>query len=130
MTGEKMNETKKVQEIAGGVESVPGLKHHALQVCGGPISVYEAGNRNRPAVVMLHGAMYDEARFIWDQMFPFLSKDYHVFALDTPRHGKSRPWQGYLDRAKLMDILENTFKRLGLERFSLVGLSMGGGLSI
>jgi pimeloyl-ACP methyl ester carboxylesterase len=125
-----MTETIAAQGRTGGVESVPGLKHHALQVCGGPVSVYEAGDPAGPAVVMLHGAMYDEARFIWDQMFPFLSGDYHLFALDTPRHGKSRPWQGYLDRARLMDILDAAFQRLGLARFSLVGLSMGGGLSI
>jgi pimeloyl-ACP methyl ester carboxylesterase len=125
-----MNETMKTQGIAGGIENVPGLKHYILQVRGGPLSVYEAGGQDKPAVVMLHGAMYDEARFIWDQMFPFLSGDYHLFALDTPRHGKSRPWQGYMDRARLMDILDNTFGQLGLERFSLVGLSMGGGLGI
>jgi pimeloyl-ACP methyl ester carboxylesterase len=125
-----MNETMTTQGTNAGVENVPGLKHHILQVVGGPMSVYEAGDPGRPAVVMLHGSMYDEARFIWDQLFPFLSADYHLFALDTPRHGKSRPWQGYLDRARLMELLDNTFIQLGLERFSLVGLSMGGGLSI
>ncbi len=125
-----MNGTMLTQGMLGGVENVTGLKHHMLQVCGGPISVYEAGDPGRPAVVMLHGAMYDEARFIWDQMFPFLSSDYHVFALDTPRHGKSRPWEGFLDRPRLMDILDETIRQLGLGRFSLVGLSMGGGLSI
>jgi pimeloyl-ACP methyl ester carboxylesterase len=125
-----MNETIANQAALGGVENVPGLKHHMLQLGGGPVSVYEAGHPAKPPVVMLHGAMYDEARFIWDQMFPFLSADYHVFALDTPRHGKSRPWQGFMDRARLLDILEGTLNQLGLERFSLVGLSMGGGLSI
>jgi pimeloyl-ACP methyl ester carboxylesterase len=94
------------------------------------MSVYEAGNPAKPSVVMLHGAMYDESRFIWDQMFPFLSNYYNVFAVDTPRHGKSRPWDGYMDRSRLMEILENTFARLGLERFNLIGLSMGGGLAI
>ncbi len=125
-----MNGTMSTQGTMGGVENVTGLKRHTLQVCGGPISVYEAGDPWRPAVVMLHGAMYDEARFIWDQMFPFLSSDYHVFALDAPRHGKSRPWEGFLDRPRLMDILDETIRQLGLGRFSLVGLSMGGGLSI
>jgi pimeloyl-ACP methyl ester carboxylesterase len=124
-----MSETMAAQKI-GGVENVPGLKHPIYQVCGGPVSVYEAGDPSRPAVVMLHGAMYDEARFIWDQLFPFLSGDYHVFALDIPRHGKSRPWQGTLDRARLMEILHETLGQLGIERVSLVGLSMGGGLSI
>ncbi|SHK80160.1 alpha/beta fold hydrolase [Desulforamulus aeronauticus] len=125
-----MVDNLKSSESFGGIENVPGLIHHDLKVSGGPISVYEAGSKEKPAVMMLHGAMYDEARFIWDQMFPFLSKDYHVFALDTPRHGKSRPWEGNLDHLRLMDILHGTFCSLGLERFSLVGLSMGGSLSI
>ena len=125
-----MNEKTSTRDVAGGIENVPGLKRRALTVCGGPISAYEAGDSARPQVVMLHGAMYDESRFIWDRLFPFLSRDFHVFALDIPRHGKSRPWDGFLDRARLMDILDGSFGQLGIERFSLVGLSMGGGLSI
>ena len=109
---------------------MPGLIHHDLKVCGGTLSVYEAGDTEKPKVVMLHGAMYDETRFIWDQMFPFLSKDYHLFALDIPRHGRSRPWDGNLDRSRLMDIMHNAFEQLGLDHFSFVGLSMGGALSI
>lgn len=125
-----MNDIYQTGEIIAGIENVPGLRHRVFNICGGPMSVYEAGDKERPTVVMLHGAMYDEARFIWDQMFPFLSRYYHLFALDTPRHGKSRPWEGNLDHARLMDILHNTFCQLELECFSLLGLSMGGGLSI
>jgi pimeloyl-ACP methyl ester carboxylesterase len=125
-----MNTSLDIEKNTGGIENVPGVKHLEFEVCGGPMSVYEAGDPARPAVVMLHGAMYDEARFIWDQMFPFLSRDYHVFAVDTPRHGKSRPWQGTLDRPRLMEILHETINCLELDRFSLVGLSMGGSLSI
>lgn len=113
-----------------GVENTPGVRHRVLTVEGGPVSVYEAGDAGRPPIVMLHGAMYDEARFIWDQMFPFLSEGYHVYAIDTPRHGKSRPWEGTLGHARLMDILHEAFAELGLEGFGLIGLSMGGGLSI
>lgn len=125
-----MNDTLENDIYASGVEGVPGLSHHIMQVCGGPLSVYEAGDRGNPVVVLLHGAMYDEARFIWDQLFPFLCGDYHLFAVDTPRHGRSRPWEGNLDHARLMDILSNAFEQLGIDHFSFVGLSMGGGLSI
>ena len=114
----------------GGVEGTEGMTHRMLTVCGGPVSVYEAGNEKSPAVVLLHGAMYDEARFSWDQLFPALAEQYRVFAVDTPRHGRSRPWSGLLDRAKLQEILTETFRQLGLECFSIVGLSMGGGLAI
>lgn len=113
-----------------GVEGTAGTTHRVLTACGGPVSVYEAGNSENPAVVLLHGAMYDEARFSWDQLFPALAERYHVFAVDTPRHGRSRPWSGTLDRAKLLEILAETFRQLKLERFSIVGLSMGGGLAI
>ena len=114
----------------GGVEGTPGVQRRMLTVAGGPVCVYEAGQVDRPAVVLLHGAMYDEARFIWDSMFPALSERFHVFALDTPRHGGSRPWDGLLDRGKLMEILQGVFSQLNLGRFHIVGLSMGGGLAI
>ncbi len=113
-----------------GVEGTPGVQRRILSVCGGPICVYEAGESDRPPIMLLHGAMYDESRFIWDALFPALSERYHVFAMDCPRHGGSRPWEGVLDRARLMEILSGTFSQLGLERFSIVGLSMGGGLAI
>ncbi len=115
---------------SGGVESVDGVQRRILTVCGGPVCVYEGGDDNRPKIVLLHGAMYDESRFIWDSLFPALSERYHVFALDCPRHGGSRPWEGLLDRARLMEILKEAFSQLKLERFSIVGLSMGGGLAI
>lgn len=118
------------QELYSGVEGTPGVQRRILTVSGGPVCVYEAGDNSRTPIVLLHGAMYDESRFIWDAMFPALSERYHVFAIDTPRHGGSRPWEGVLDRARLMEILEATFSLLGLDRFSFVGLSMGGSLAI
>ena len=114
---------------SGGIEGVPGLQTHLLTVCGGPVCVYEAGDSKSPAVVLLHGAKYDESRFIWDQLFPYLAA-HQVFAVDTPRHGKSRPWEGVLNQAKLLEILNGVFDALQLRRFQLVGLSMGGALSI
>lgn len=118
------------ETLSNGVEGTFGMKKHTLPVLDGTVCVYEAGDLNRPAIVLLHGAMYDESRFIWDALFPALSERYHVFAVDTPRHGGSRPWQGVLDRARLMEILKETFAQLGLTRFSITGLSMGGGLAI
>lgn len=114
----------------GGVVATPGWRHHLFEVAGGPMSVHEAGTEGRPVVVLLHGAMYDEARFSWDQLFPALAEHYHVYAVDTPRHGSSRPWAGRLTHRRLLTILEATFRHLALDTFHLVGLSMGGGLAI
>ncbi len=129
-TIEDQKDSKSAVAKIGGVEGTAGVQKRMLQVCGGPICVYEAGERDRPKIVLLHGAMYDESRLIWDQLFPVLSKQYHVFAIDTPRHGGSRPWSGTLNCARLMEILAETVAALGLTRFSIVGLSMGGGLAI
>ena len=107
------------QELLGGVEGTPNVQKKMLTVCGGPVCVYEAGESDCAPIVLLHGAMYDESRFIWDALFPALSERYHVFAIDTPRHGGSRPWEGELDRARLLEILTETFSLLGLERFSI-----------
>lgn len=114
----------------GGVLATPGLRHHRFTAAGGPMSVYEAGEPGRPVVVLLHGAMYDEARFVWDQLFGELAARYHVYAIDSPRHGGSRPWPGRLGSARLVGVLEATFAHLGITECHLVGLSMGGGLSI
>lgn len=114
----------------GGVACTAGVEKRNLSVCGGTICVYEAGQEHPQPIVLLHGAMYDESRFIWDQLYPALAKRYHVFAVDAPRHGGSRPWTGFLDRARLMEILTETIAQLGLKRFSIAGLSMGGGLAI
>jgi len=87
---EQQSDSASVTDKNGGVEGTAGVLKRMLQVCGGPICVYEAGEQDRPKIVLLHGAMYDESRFIWDSMFPALSEHFHVFALDTPRHGGSR----------------------------------------
>ncbi|MEG3070145.1 MAG: hypothetical protein RQM92_04280 [Candidatus Syntrophopropionicum ammoniitolerans] len=81
------------ENYSAGVEHVPGLQHHIFDVCDGTMSVYEAGQKDRPVVVMLHGAMFDQVRFSWDQLFPFLSRYYHLFAPDIPRHGDPGPGQ-------------------------------------
>ena len=60
------------QELLGGVEGTPNVQKKMLTVCGGPVCVYEAGESNCAPIVLLHGAMYDESRFIWDALFPAL----------------------------------------------------------
>lgn len=113
-----------------GVQGTPGVAHRLMEVAGGPVSLYAAGRPDRSAVILLHGAMYDEARFVWDQLFPVLAEEFRVIAVDTPRHGGSRPWAGELGRDRLLAILIELLDELALDRCSLVGLSMGGGLAI
>ena len=42
---------------SNGVEGTVGVKRRILQVLDGTVCVYEAGDPNRSAIVLLHGAM-------------------------------------------------------------------------
>lgn len=106
------------------------LKHHRLTLAEGPVSVYEAGDERLPPVILLHGAMYDEARLIWYHLAPFLSKSRRVFAVDFPRHGQSRPWNGIADQNCLNQVIGEVIKHFALPPLPLIGLSMGGGVAI
>lgn len=105
-------------------------KQHMLTLEGGPVCVYESGKDNMPPVVLLHGAMYDESRFIWYHIAPALSESRHVFALDFPRHGRSRPWAGLIDQNRLVSVLHEVIENFKLPPLPLIGLSMGGSVAI
>lgn len=105
-------------------------QHHLLDLPMGPISVYESGDKNYPPVILLHGAMYDEARLIWYHLAQHLSKFRRVIAIDFPRHGGSRPWTGTVDQNCLNQILEEVIHEFALPPLPLIGLSMGGGVAI
>jgi pimeloyl-ACP methyl ester carboxylesterase len=105
-------------------------KHHMLTLAGGPVSVYESGGNGFPPVLLLHGAMYDESRLIWHNLAPVLAETMHVFAIDFPRHGSSRPWKGNVSKELLDGIVDRAIDFFRLAPVALIGLSMGGGVSI
>ncbi len=105
-------------------------KQHLLTLSGGPVCVYESGDQSLPNVLLLHGAMYDESRFIWHHLAPELAKTRHVFAIDFPRHGKSRPWSGTIGQRRLVEIVREVVDHFNLAPLPVIGLSMGGGVAI
>ena len=83
----------------------------------------EAGDPTAPPVVLLH-ALGPDARD-WDEVALMLTERYHVLALDQRGHGESaRP--GIYSFELMRDDLKAFADALSLERFTLVGHSMGG----
>lgn len=83
------------------------------------------GDPGAPALVLLHGLRGFSGT--WRQLASELSTDYHLVALDQRGRGES-DWdteQNYYTDSYLAD-LEGVVDRLGLERFALLGHSMGG----
>ncbi len=99
-----------------------------LQLDGSRIHCLTAGESGS-ALVLLHGGSIDSASLSWQLVIPSLARRFRVFAPDLPGHGLSdRPDMPYsLDY--FVDQLGQIADSLGLEKFALAGLSMGGMIS-
>ena len=83
----------------------------------------ETGDGSVPVLILLH-ALGEDARD-WDEVAAALSSRYRVLALDQRGHGQSEYTPRYSFEL-MRDDLKNFVDALGLERFSLMGHSMGG----
>jgi pimeloyl-ACP methyl ester carboxylesterase len=84
---------------------------------------------NAQALVLLHG--YTGHARSWDALARTLQSQYRVLALDQRGHGQSdwAPRDKY-DTSEMVADLDAFVAALGLENFALLGLSMGGLVSI
>lgn len=98
-------------------------------IFGGSVYVRLAGEKNKPAVVLIHG-LDDSASEHWDKTIELLKHDYRVLALDLPGFGRSDKGNRLYspaNYARLINRLVHTY--LG-KKFHLVGHSMGGAISL
>jgi alpha-beta hydrolase superfamily lysophospholipase len=61
--------------------------YHRVQVDGVGIFYREAGSRNTPTIVLLHGFPSSSREF--DRLIPLLATRYHLIAPDYPGFGQS-----------------------------------------
>lgn len=88
-----------------------------------------AGSPDAPPVLMIHG--YDSSRYVWRTTFPALENDFFCVAIDLLGHGNSPidPQGDYSIVAQGQRVLALA-DHLGLERFALIGHSMGGQIAL
>ncbi|MBI2962120.1 MAG: alpha/beta hydrolase [Deltaproteobacteria bacterium] len=98
-------------------------RRHAV-VGGFRLHYLDWGVAGRPPILFLHGGALNA--HTWDVVCLALRADYHCFALDQRGHGDSEwsPVMDYDPEAHCRDIA-GLADQLGLERFLLVGQSMG-----
>jgi pimeloyl-ACP methyl ester carboxylesterase len=80
--------------------------------------------RGEKCVVLLHG--YLESLVIWDEFVHLLTKELRVVTLDLPGHGISLVNGEIHTMEYLAQCVADTMSALGIERYSVVGHSMGG----
>jgi len=88
----------------------------------------DQGRRDGPVLVMVHG--FSASLHTWEPWVQRLGADYRIISLDLPGHGLTRAPEGYaLARSGFVDIVDETTRKLGVEKFVLIGNSMGGGVT-
>ncbi len=85
-------------------------------------NVAEAGAG--PAIVMIHG--FGAAIDWWDEIAPALATDHRVIRIDLIGHGgTAAPASGYTI-PRQAELVAAVLDRLGVDRFTVIGHSMGG----
>ena len=96
-----------------------------ITVAGTRLDVRDTGPKDAPAIVLLHG--FASSLHTWEAWSGPLSKDHRVIRFDLPGSGLSPPDStGDYTDARSMELLVALMDRLGVDRASLVGNSMGG----
>lgn len=94
----------------------------------GPAHILAAGNPENDPLILLHGSSMNSVMWIRDM--EIFSKHYRVFAPDLPGEpGKSSEEQLPLDNLDYVNWLDDVVKALGINKGSLVGISLGAWLA-
>lgn len=102
-----------------------GYIERSVNVNGLKLAYQEWGNPSATPIVMLHG--FGVSGHMFDEFAERMQDRYWLLALDQRGHGDS-DWSesGDYSREAFVEDLEGFRKALGLEKFILVGHSMGG----
>lgn len=105
------------------------IKETWLDVNGMHIHCYLSGNHGKP-VILLHGGGVDSARLSWEPVIDRLGETFRVFAPDLPGYGQSDKPDVTYSVDYYTDFLHGLMDALGLEKASLIGISLGGGIAL
>jgi pimeloyl-ACP methyl ester carboxylesterase len=96
-----------------------------IEAAGARLRVKETGPRDAPAVILLHG--FGSSLDTWDAWAAALDSKYRVIRFDLPGFGLTGPdpTHDYTDQRSLA-VLAALMDRLGVQRASLIGNSLGG----
>ena len=95
---------------------------------GARIHFRDEGNPNGPAVVLVHGS--NASLHTWEPWVEILGESYRIITMDLPAHGLTGavPDKRYGSPAQLRTV-DAVVRHVGLDKFTLGGNSMGGGVT-
>lgn len=110
--------------------TIDGVRAHAvvLEPREPPLSTSSDGSSEPPTLILLHGIAVSS--WAWRKNLEALAERHRVIALCHKGHGWSGRVAKGLDIPALSAFVLGAMDRLGIERASLVGNSLGGGVSL
>lgn len=119
--GQSNSNSKNTENI-----SVANIHYRQVKIDGQTIFYREAGEKNAPTILLLHG--YPTSSHMFRNLIPMLSSKYHVIAPDLPGFGYSDA----PDRSKYAYTFDNLAKtmqtfidQIGLKRFAVYVFDYG-----
>jgi len=107
--------------------SSDSTRYHWANVEGVRIFYREAGRKNAPTIVLLHG--YPSSSRMWDSLIPLLADRYHLIAPDYPGFGRSdapAPENYTYTFENLADTMGKFLTQLGVDKYTLFMQDYGG----
>jgi len=101
-----------------------------VATASGALAALQWGDAAAPPLLALHGWLDNAASFT--RLAPFLSRQRSVIALDLPGHGRSAHLPEHAHRYHVVDQVDAVLDfadALGLDRFDLLGHSLGAGIA-
>lgn len=123
-----------VDRLAGEAPSdfdrLPQVRYVCLRLSNGRhLLAGEAGRRDAPTVLLIHGLGHNAHRD-WRATVPALIERFRVVVLDLPGFGASQSFERGYSFEQLDAALSEAAERLALQRFHLVGHSLGAAISL
>jgi len=106
--------------------AAPTVTHNTTTIDGLDIFYREAGPKDAPHVILLHG--FPTSSHMYRNLIPQLAEDFHVIAPDYPGYGNSSaPSHTDYDYtfANFTDVVEELTEQLGLDTYSLYVMDYG-----
>ena len=88
----------------------------------------DEGKSEKPVIVLLHG--FNGSLFNFERLVPLLADDFRLISIDLPGFGLTGATvSGDYTTEGFMDVITKLTEELRIEKFSIAGNSMGGGVA-
>lgn len=105
-------------------EQAPAVRHDTIQVGGVDVFYREAGPKDAPAVLLLHG--FGASSHMFRDLIPQLATGYHVVAPDLPGFGLTNTGKSFrYTFDNLADVIDAFTAAKGLQRYAIYVFDYG-----